>query len=207
MMKKITIGIGCAVIMAGIIGAGAFVNAGLTPSGKFVKLREEANKESVSEDVVIKGKNTEITEAEIKDAAIFYEAQGESQEDAIEDAKEELEEYHALYSEASKKGYTVTEKEVADYVSELRKTVSEADNSEEVKVMIEAYGDEDKYWEHMKEVYMTRLVVEKYTHDLLEDFNEKYTGELETDEYNKAWDKYFNGIKEDAVNREKFKTE
>jgi len=204
-MKKYIIVGTCVAVVTGFVAITSISSADLNPLEKFVELREEANDEEVSEDVVVKGKNTEITEDEVADSAVFFEAQGEKEEEAIKSAETELMEYYALYAEAKNKGYSTTKEEVEEYVENLRKTVSTAENREEVEKVIEAYGDEDAYWDNMKERYMTRLVAEKYTHDLLAAFNETCKEQQGTDAYEKEWKKYFEGVKKKAVNKEKYK--
>ncbi|MGN0269551.1 MAG: hypothetical protein ACI4CX_02530 [Candidatus Weimeria sp.] len=205
MKKKIVSIIICVAVLGGCLGITRSSKADLNNIAVFKNLQSQNVTGASLSDVAVTGKNTEITNKDLNDAMKYYMANGESSEKAKEDALEYLEEYNALYVQAKNKGYSVTEKEVDDYLAGLKADMETAENKSDIKAIIAAYGNEDDYWKHLKKVYMKALVVMKYTKDLESDFAKNYSGEKNSTEYSDAWDKEFSQIKADAVKSENYK--
>ena len=92
--------------------------------GKISEKTEEIN------DIAEEGKDILIATDEIDKAEEFYKINGNDEEVAKEKAKSYVEGQNALYIEAIKKGYDVTDKELDQYIAELKETVSTAENRE-----------------------------------------------------------------------------
>ena len=92
--------------------------------GKISEKTEEIN------DIAEEGKDILIATDEIDKAEEFYKIKGNDEEVAKEKAKSYVEGQNALYIEAIKKGYDVTDKELDQYIAELKETVSTAENRE-----------------------------------------------------------------------------
>ena len=90
--------------------------------GKISEKTEEIN------DIAEEGKDILIATDEIDKAEEFYKIKGNDEEVAKEKAKSYVEGQNALYIEAIKKGYDVTDKELDQYIAELKETVSTAEN-------------------------------------------------------------------------------
>ena len=174
MKKKVIAAIICGVALVGSVYWANTTNADLNNTGRFAALQSQSDENPSSDKIAVRGNDIKISEAEVNESEKFYMANGESEQTAKKDALNNLKEYYALYAEAQKKGYSVTEDEVDNYLDELKKQMSEAANKDDVQAVISAYGNEDDYWKYMKKVYMKRLVVMKYTKDLEKDFASEY---------------------------------
>lgn len=209
MKRKIILGFICSATVLTVLSVycvNTFASTEFNSVKSFVNIQKNENdKDKIADEIVLSGKNIAISQNEINESMRFYIAQGEDKKKAKEDAVKCLKEYNALYSNAIKKGYYVTEKEVDEYIEQLKKQLKESENSDDVEAIISSYGDEKEYWAKMKDIYMKRLVVEKYTKDLLESFNSSYKGEIGTEKYENDWENYFNKIKSAAVKKECFK--
>lgn len=158
-----------------------------------------------AEDVVTVGKDILVTEPEIETAKDYYLAQNENESKAENDALDYMTEFDAMYVEAVKNGYDVSESEVKAYVNNLKKIYAEAENKDDIKEIISTYDSEDAYWEDMIRVYYKQLPIEKYVSSLEEDFQKHCKYAVGTSEYDSAWEANFQKIKDDAVKNQRFK--
>lgn len=75
-----------------------------------------------------------------------------SEEEAKSKAVEYVMEREALYQEALRNGYTVTEQEVLDFLEEQKEFIQMADNKEEVMAVINQFDSEEEYWKLQKKL-------------------------------------------------------
>jgi hypothetical protein len=209
MKRHIIIVTVCIVGTLGIVGAGVLANARLDPTSAYVALK----KESFKEDAAVKekdkrtaysGKHVDITLEELKESERFYLAKGESETDARKDALYCQEEYNALVAKAKENGYSATEQEIDDAVEEIKEWSKTPENKDVIGPIISAYPNEEAYWKYLKHVYKKQLVAQKYVKDLEKSFADGYSGEKGTEEYNKAWDEWFDSFKKKAIAEEGF---
>lgn len=55
---------------------------------------------------------------------------------------------------AIKAGFDVTDEEVDNYITDLKKMSDEAENADDVKKVIAQFDSEDEYWAFMKKKYI-----------------------------------------------------
>lgn len=217
MKKKIMISVVAAAVLIGSLGISGMAEA--DPIHKLAHLKEKEDtsvepgeyvvskvgnlsevEENVSADeVMLVGEDILVTESEIDKAEEYYLAQNESDKKAKQDAVDYMTEFDAMYAEAVKNGYDVTESEVKKYVKKLQEDLKSAENYDEVKVIMSSYDSEQAYWDDMIRIYYKQLPIEKYVKDLESAFQKKCKYSVNTEEYNNAWDKEFQKIKDNAV--------
>ena len=133
----------CASLFMGILlfMAGVQTFAGPSYTSKFSDwgnlLKQYANDENGSEMIYARGKNGVITNKEVEQAIAFYDTFGMSAEEARKQAILYVEEREALYQQAIEAGYTVTDKEVYDYLEELKQFINQSENKEDAKDKME----------------------------------------------------------------------
>lgn len=103
----------------------------------------------------------------------------------------------ALYQAAIENGYSVTDEEVWNYLEELKDTIHNAGNKEDIIAIIRQFETENDYWNFEFSVYQKNLPIQKYVHDLEESFMQSSMGE-------KEWDQYFEEMKEELVLKENY---
>ena len=172
---------------------------------EFERLQSKRISTSVYDDSVkYIGKDVSITEADIESAKIVYLANGETDEQATQNAVRILQEFNALYVKAVDSGFYASDEEVDAYLKELRAQMENAVNSDEVKRIIHSYGNEEDYWNHMKDVYIKRLPVQNYVSYLEAEFAKHCELDLLSDAYREAWGKEFEIIKEALITEQEF---
>lgn len=160
------------------------------------------NRSNLQNDIYAEGNDITISIEEMEQTTFFFKLQGNSGTDAEELAYEYMKESAALYSEALKKGYTVTDEEVMEHVEELKATVEDDSLDEASRSQIESvmsgFGSEEDYWEYQKQVYQKLLVSQKYVDELQRDFyNDSSVSQEE-------WNDYFEELKRTLVQKENF---
>lgn len=161
--------------------------------------REE--KKGLSDPIVLQGKSAEITESELKMAADFYKLTGLSEEESLKTAVSYLKKREALYQEAEKNGFTVTEQEVKDYLQELKTQLYESENQDEVLAVIEGFGSEEEYWEYELSVYRKNLPIVKYAEDVHKRISAKKGRPLSQEE----WMEYYEQLKNTLVEQQNYR--
>ena len=99
-----------------------------------------------SEDVYAIGKNSVITNKDIDQATESFKLSGMDEQAAREEAIKYMSQREALYQAAKENGYSVTDTEVWDYLDELKATINNADNKEDVFAIMNQFETEEDYW-------------------------------------------------------------
>ena len=148
------------------------------------------------------GKNIIITRQEVQLYKKFYDLNrsGENSESAEEYARER----NALYVEAIKNGYSVTEKEIEEYLKELKTQLKSCLSDEEYNNICSADGGESEYWQYEYEVYQMNLPIQNYVKDIEEEYKKKYDKQYSADEIEQMWGNEFERIKEKLVEEQNF---
>lgn len=167
-------------------------------------LKEDASVAGESDDIVYKGNTADIKESEIKKGTAFYEAAGMSSDEAEKEAVEYLKKFEAIYAEAIEKGYSVTDKEVEEYLNTMRNSLSGSEIDEETKkeyeAMLEQFDSEEDYWNYQKIIYRKELPIQNYVSDLEEQYFQDRP-EAADDE----WLEYFEEYKSQLALMQSFK--
>ncbi len=90
----------------------------------------------------------------------FYLMTGLSEEEAFQEAARQNMEWEALYQEAMRLGYAVTDAEVDAFLETLKTFMETAENREDVLLIIEQFESEEAYWEYQKKVYQKDLPIQ-----------------------------------------------
>lgn len=146
-----------------------------------------------------------ITKREIEVSKAFYMLKGESEKTAEKEAVKYMEEFNAMYVKAIKAGFDVTDEEVDNYITDLKKMSDEAENADDVKKVIAQFDSEDEYWAYEKEVYQKQLPIQKYVESLENDYVKKSGTDVNNESGTKAWNKELDKIKEKAAKEQKYK--
>ncbi len=154
-----------------------------------------------SETAVIRGRSAEITETELEKAMDFYKLSGMSEEESEKAAVLHLEKREALYQEAIANGFTVTDREVENYLRELKAVLYESDNKDEVFAVIEGFGSEEEYWDYEFTVYQKDLPIQKYTEDLQKKLSAQKGRAISQEE----WTAYYEQLKNTLVEQQRYR--
>ena len=168
-------------------------------------LKQYANDENGNEMIYARGKNGVITNKEVEQAIAFYDTFGMSAEEARKQAILYVEEREALYQQAIEAGYTVTDKEVYDYLEELKQFINQSENKEDAMAIIEQFDSEEDYWNYEFEVYKKDLPIQKYMAAKEKEFKEVAPQAKSINEIEEEWQDYYEQIKAQAVENEEFK--
>ena len=161
--------------------------------------------ENGNEMIYARGKNGVITNKEVEQAIAFYDTFGMSAEEARKQAILYVEEREALYQQAIEAGYTVTDKEVYDYLEELKQFINQSENKEDAMAIIEQFDSEEDYWNYEFEVYKKDLPIQKYMAAKEKEFKEVAPQAKSINEIEEEWQEYYEQIKAQAVENEEFK--
>lgn len=183
----------CASLFMGILlfMAGVQTFAGPSYTSKFSDwgnlLKQYANDENGNEMIYARGKNGVITNKEVEQAILY------------------VEEREALYQQAIEAGYTVTDKEVYDYLEELKQFINQSENKEDAMAIIQQFDSEEDYWNYEFEVYKKDLPIQKYMAAKEKEFKEVAPQAKSINEIEEEWQEYYEQIKAQAVENEEFK--
>lgn len=169
-------------------------------------LKGYAGNEKVQEgDIYAKGVSATVTEEEVRQATDFYLLSGDmSEQEAREKAINYSEKREALYEEAARKGYTVTDDEVWSYLEELKEFITTSDNKDDAYAVINSFDSEQEYWDYEFKVYQKDLPIQKFNEDLQAQY-EAQTGKTNgTSESMADFNSYFEKYKQDLVEKENY---
>lgn len=190
-MKKKKAGIVIGLVLVFGIGASVILsnNAKESNSADLSKfgaaLQKEYKQSETKEELYAQGKNSKITVTDMEKGIAYYKGKGMNEEEAKKEAYKYAKENATLYTEAIKAGCEVTDKEVADYVNEMRTAYEEKQMDEEslkeFKEIIGQFDSADDYWEYEKTVYEKQLPMIKYTKQLEKEYYDKHDNAKEAD--------------------------
>lgn len=122
------------------------------------------------DDVYAVGNNIVISKEEVQQYTDFYLNDGESEYDAHQLAVKDAMERNALYVAAIQNGFSVTDEEIEEWLTELR-TMLENDTTGVYQAALEGFDSEEAYWAYEYEVYRVDLPIQNYVSSLQQDVN------------------------------------
>ena len=186
------IGVSClgAVLFAGSMFGGNTAEAGLNDYGKVSEyskmladnyrsvndyyietlsvdgLSDNQKKEYLTrDDVYAVGNNIVISKEEVQQYTDFYLHDGESEANAHQLAVKDAMERNALYVAAIQNGFSVTDEEIQEWLTELR-TMLENDTTGVYQAALDGFDSEEAYWAYEYEVYRVDLPIQNYVSSL-----------------------------------------
>ena len=123
--------------------------------------------------------------------------------EAYEAARKDAEERNALYVEAIKNGYTVTDEEICAWLDELR-TNLEADTTGVYQAAMEGFDSEEAYWDYEYEVYKVDLPIQKYVAAKEQEFYQNHPEAASSEIPYNAWHDAFEELKEELAESQNF---
>lgn len=150
--------------------------------------------------IVAKGRDIEVSQREvtIRCELSKYSENVVSKEEAVKELIEEK----ALYEEAVKHGFQISDAELDREMAELKEVVKKSENSEEIQEMISAFENEDIYWEYVRERNLIKGTILAYQQSLQEQYCDKDRVKLETAAEEKEWEEYMDQVVERAVDKQ-----
>lgn len=191
------IGVSClgAVLFAGSMFGGNTAEAGLNDYGKVSEyskmladnyqsvndyyietlsvdgLSDNQKKEYLNrDDVYAVGNNIVISKEEVQQYTDFYLHDGESEADAHQLAVKDAMERNALYVAAIQNGFSVTDEEIQEWLTQLR-TMLENDTTGVYQAALDGFDSEEAYWAYEYEVYRVDLPIQNYVSSLQQGVN------------------------------------
>lgn len=161
---------------------------------------------STNSELYAVGKNGTILKQDIEQAKEFYLISGLNEEDAQKEAVKYAYEREALYQEAVKNGYQITNEEIWSYLGELKDLLKDSENGEDAQKVMDQFDSEEAYWEYEFTVYQKDLPIQKYVAGKRDVFMD--TAERDNKSFNQAeevWENYFETLKKELVEKENFK--
>ena len=154
------------------------------------------------EDIYESGKDALITSDSIEKAEKYYVSGGVSEKKARIEAVKYVEEEQALYVKAIAEGYDVSEKEIDEYVNNLKDTVNNAENKEDMYKIINEFDSEDDFWDYQRVVAKTDLPIINYTKEVEKQYRKKHMNDEDVDE---GWNKEYEDLKQKLVKEQNYK--
>ena len=192
------------VTLLAALAIGVLSMADVTIMEKWGVIQEKQSKAN-SDKLYAIGKNGEVLQTEFEQAKQFYILSGVGETDAERQAKDYMLKREALYQEAIKNGYSVTDEEIWNYLDELKEFAKKADNKEDIESVISQFDNEEAYWEYQFDVYKKNLPIQKYVEDMEKEFKENQklkknnNNDLETE-----WINWFEELKNQLLKEENF---
>lgn len=146
-----------------------------------------------------------VLQKEVDQAVEYYEICGMNSLKAKAAAVEYMMEREALYQEALRRGYSVTDAEIYNYLDELKDMMNTASNKDDVNALIEAFGSEEDYWKFQFTVYQKNLPIQKMVSDLRNQFVDEQIYSDANFDGTEDWNTYFESFKDRLVDSENFK--
>lgn len=206
MKKKIIIALGIGIVV--IAGAGTVyatrsqkAKSSSDQAYELGQMIQEQDKETdTSDELYAVGKDIQITKQEMKNHEKRFALGEEDAQDSVTDDGKSSEEkaFQALVRRktlavaAETAGYTVSDAELDQIVSEKREAmdtdIDDTENKEyreTLKALYDSFGGEDQYWEYMREETRTSAEIEKYFADKENEYKEQLGSDGETAQ---TWD-------------------
>ena len=149
------------------------------------------------------GNNIMISDQEIQQYADYYKNEGLNENEALSAAIEDAEERNALYVEAIKNGYIVTDEEIYQWLDVLRETLEE-DTTGVYQAALEGFDSEDAYWDFEYKVYTVDLPIQKYVSAKEKEFFMNNPEAMNADVPYNEWTKAFEELKNELVEKQNF---
>lgn len=165
-------------------------------------LNSYSQADTASDTLYAVGRSASVSEKDVRQAEDFYGLQGFDRQEARRMAVDYMEKREALYEEAVKNGYDVTDREVYDYLEELKAIIDSADNREDAYNVMAAFESEDAYWDYQFSVYKKNLPIQNYVKDLEKQF---YSAQSHSNGETGTWEAYFESYKEQLKEAQDFK--
>lgn len=200
--KKICITIGVAFLV--VVAIGIWAMADDSQMEKWGGILKEQS-QNYSDEVYAIGDMGEVLRSEIEQCMQFYMLSGMNEEEAMAQAEDYMLKREALYQEAIKQGYIVTDEEIWEYIDELKEFAEQADNKGEIQSIMNQFESEEAYWEYEFEVYKKNLPIQKYVKNVETEFKHKQQMkknnniDLETE-----WTAYFEEMKNQLLEEANF---
>ena len=178
--------------------------------GDYLSKLFTSEKSDVSKnDIVLMGNTGSVTKYDIAIAKQFIivrdqdtsaaETSAAETSAAETEAIQYMEKREALYQAAIKNGFTVTDEEIKSYLDELKKTLEQADNKDDVLAIISKFDSEEAYWAFEYTVYQKDLPIQKYVASLEQEYYKENTTSSDAD-----WVNYFEKLKTQLAEDENF---
>jgi len=180
-------------------------SAKLSVWGDYLSKLFTSEKSDVSKnDIVLMGNTGSVTKYDIAIAKQFIIVRDQDTSAAETSAAETeaiqyMEKREALYQAAIKNGFTVTDEEIKSYLDELKKTLEQADNKDDVLAIISKFDSEEAYWAFEYTVYQKDLPIQKYVASLEQEYFKGNTTSSDAD-----WVNYFEKLKTQLAEDENF---
>lgn len=124
-------------------------------------------------DIYMRGENAVITNQELELETNAYIINGENEDDARDLALAYAQQRNALYAEAIKQGFQVTDDEIWDYLETLKEKVKKSNNASDIQTMIDQFDTEDEFWNYEFTVYKKNLPIQKLVDSLKKQYGEE----------------------------------
>ena len=169
----------------------------------------DSYRDKTDESIYARGKSGGvITTKDIEQATEFYILAGYEQSDAEDKAVEYMLQRDATYQRAIAAGYSVSDDEINDYLDDLKVTIKDSINSEEVQALISQFGSEEEYWQHESEVYKINLPIEKYLESLKQEYLKNSistrSNNQEAEETIENYNRYIEEVQSELVKQEQY---
>lgn len=146
------------------------------------------------------GKNGVVTIDEYVNNYQNYLGDGYLEDEAKRLAQRKSLEFEATYQEALRQGFSVSIKEIKEYIAEVKESFTIASNGEDaLKSIIWRYGSEEAYYEYLEIACKKSLPVNKYLKDLEQQWLKDLDNDFDT------FDEYKNVVVGKLVIKEDFK--
>lgn len=151
------------------------------------------------------GDNIAISTQEVEQYTEFYINSGMTQEDAEAEARKDAEERAALYVEAIRNGYTVTDEEIYEWLDELKSVLEEDNNMDAYQAAMSGFDSEEAYWDYEYQIYTVDLPIQKYAQAKEQEFYQENPDAGESDIAYNSWYDAYQELKAELAAKQNFR--
>lgn len=201
MNKRITIPIIIMIIfILGITGYADNAEPKYEYMGKKIEESINKNLNTKNSKVLAQSDNISITEAELKNnVEILNLSYNVNQNDIASTAVEQLLERKSLYKLSIESGFHVSESEYQTYIQNLKESLNNAENRDEIIEFFKGFGGSEKYFELMEDTYKESLCIRKYLDSKMQKYAEAINADVNDITFLNEWQEKENQLKVDAI--------
>ena len=158
-------------------------------------------KEETASDKILKAGDLTFSEEELTDFQQIRETSSllENSDESVEDVVDDFIEQEAMYEKAVAEGYEATDEDFEAYKDEIRTSLEQAENKEEMMGFFESFGGIEGYFDAMENQLRKSLSTRKYLDSLMNEYANETQQNVSDSEFAGKWIEKEEQIKQDIA--------
>ena len=158
-------------------------------------------KEETASDKILEAGDLTFSEEELTDFQQIRETSSllENSDESVEDVVDDFIEEEAMYEKAVEEGYEATDEDFEAYKDEIRTSLEQAENKEEMMGFFESFGGIEGYFDAMENQLRKSLSTRKYLDSLMNEYANETQQNVSDPEFAGKWIEKEEQIKQDIA--------